>query len=197
MAGSSTSPAVGIPSEEADRLVAEAREGNQDAFASLFRASLPIVFSHLRSRCRDKTLAEDLTSETFMRALRAIGGFEGGSRDFLAWVLRIGRNIHLDHVKSGRVRWETVVEELPVEQATSSPEAEALGRIEGDELRAALAELTPEQQEVLQLRFLHGLPIAEVAVVVGRNEGAVKALQFRALKSLARVLAARGIGAGP
>jgi RNA polymerase sigma-70 factor, ECF subfamily len=186
--------AVEIPSQEADRLVEGARNGDAQAFASLFRSTLPIVFGNLRSRCGDRALAEDLTSEAYLRAMRAIPGFEGGSRDFLAWILRIARNLHLDHVKSGRFRLETVVDEMPERQSASTPEMEALGRVEGSQLREALGRLTPEQQEVLSLRFLQGLPIADVAEIVGRNEGAVKALQFRALRSLGRILTAQGLG---
>lgn len=181
-----------VPSAEADAAVARAVDGDGDAFASLFRAALPLVYRNLYGRCGDQALAEDLASETFLRALRSIGGFQGGSRDFLAWVLRIARNLFLDHVRSGRVRWEMVVEELPVVISSGDLEAEALGRIEGAELRRVLERLTPEQQEVVYLRFLEGLSVAEVAEVVGRNEGAVKALQFRAMKSLARLIAEAG-----
>ncbi|HVE93034.1 MAG TPA: RNA polymerase sigma factor [Actinomycetota bacterium] len=185
-------PAVTIPSPEADQLVQQAKAGDSDAFAALFRATLSIVFNFLYGRSKDRALAEDLASETFLKAMKAIGGFEGTSRDFLSWVLRIGRNQFLDHVKSGRVRWESVVEEMPASVAASNPEREALGRIEGEQLRRALKQLTPEQQEVLSLRFLQDLPIADVAAIVGREQGAVKAMQFRALRSLAKVLAAEG-----
>jgi RNA polymerase sigma-70 factor (ECF subfamily) len=183
-----------VPSPEADRLVERAIAGDADAFAALFRATLPIVHRNLFGRCGDTALAEDLTSDTYMRAMRAIGTFEGTSRDFLAWVLRIGRNRFLDHVRSGRVRWEVVVDEMPLVTATGDdPEEGAVTSVEGAEVRRALEELTPEQQEVVQLRFLEGLPVADVARIVGRNEGAVKALQFRALRSLGRVLTERGL----
>lgn len=179
---------IAIPSPEADELVRRAVGGDVDAFAELFRISLPIVYRNLYGRCGDSALAEDLASDTFLRAMRAIGGFEGGSRDFLAWVLRIARNRFFDHVKSGRVRWELVVDEAPITVSDLDPERDAVARVEGEALRKALAQLTPDQQEVVYLRFLQGLPIADVAEIVGRNEGAVKALQFRAIRSLGRVL---------
>lgn len=181
-----------IPSPEADALVGRAIGGDVDAFAELFRASLPVVYRNLYGRAGDAALAEDLTSETYLRALRAIVRFEGDSRDFLAWLLRIARNLFYDHVKSGRMRWEVVVSELPPHASTHDPEEDALERVEGASLRRALSELTPEQQEVVYLRFFEGLPVAQVAEIVGRNEGAVKALQFRALRSLERVLAELG-----
>lgn len=179
---------VSIPSPQADALVSRAQEGDEDAFAELFRATLPIVWGNLYGRCGDAALAEDLASDAYIRAMRAVQRFEGGSRDFLAWVLTIARNRFYDHVKSGRMKWEMVVDEMPIMPALSDPESEVLDRVESGVLREALEELTEEQQEVVHLRFFQGLPIADVAEITGRQEGAIKALQYRALRSLARVL---------
>lgn len=183
---------VAIPSPEADALVESAQDGDVDAFAQLFRATLPIVFRNLYGRSGDRALSEDLASEAYLRAMRSLHRFEGRSQDFLAWILRIARNLFLDHVKSGRVRWEVVVDEAPITVSGLDPESEALASVEGDELRRALAKLTDDQQEVVYLRFLQGLSIAEVAEIIGKQEGAVKALQFRALRTLARILLEEG-----
>lgn len=179
---------LSIPSSEADELVRRAVRGDEEAFAELFRATLPIVWGNLYGRCGDAALAEDLASDAYMRAMRAVDRFEGGSREFLAWVLTIARNRFYDHVKSGRMKWEVIVDEMPIRRASSDPEEEVLGGVEGDVLREALQELTAEQQEVVHLRFFQGFPISDVARITGRKEGAIKALQYRALRSLARVL---------
>jgi RNA polymerase sigma-70 factor, ECF subfamily len=180
---------VEIPSPEADELVDRAIAGDQDAFASLFEITLPSVYRYLYGRSGDATLAEDLAQDAYMRAMRAIRtSFKGASSEFLAWMIRIARNRFLDHVKSGRVRWEVVVDETPITLATGNPEIEAIERIAGGNLRNALNRLTPEQQEIVFLRFFQGLQIAEVAAATGRTEGAVKALQFRALRALERVI---------
>jgi len=185
---------VEIPSAEADELVVAAIAGDAEAFAALFRSTVAIVHRFLQARCGDAALAEDLTQDTFIRAMRAIGtSFRGGSSDFIAWVIRIARNRFLDHVKSGRVRWEVAVENVPVTISTGNPEGDVLATIEGLDLRRALSRLTGEQQEVIFLRFLQGLQISEVATVTGRSEGAVKALQFRALRSLQKILAEEGL----
>ena len=126
-----------------------------------------------------------------MKAVRT--SFTGGSSEFLAWLIRIARNRFLDHVKSGRVRWEVVVEEAPIMLATGDPETEALATVESGDLKLALARLTADQQEILYLRFFQGLAITEVATATQRTEGAVKALQFRALRALARILEAEGL----
>jgi RNA polymerase sigma-70 factor (ECF subfamily) len=187
-----------FPSEEADELVRRAIRGDSDAFAALFRITLPSVYRYLYGRCGDAALAEDLAQDSYVRAMRAIKtSFKGGSSDFLAWMIRIARNRFLDHVKSGRVRWEVVVDEMPVTVATGNPESEALASVQGRELRQALARLTEEQQEIVLLRFFNGLQIAEVAGATGRTEGAVKALQFRALRALARILDLEGAEVPP
>jgi RNA polymerase sigma-70 factor (ECF subfamily) len=181
---------VEIPSPEADELVERAIAGDADAFASLFEITLPSVYRYLYGRSGDATLAEDLAQDAYMRAMRAVRtSFKGASMEFLAWMIRIARNRFLDHVKSGRVRWEVVVEETPITFAAGNPEAEAIETVSGGSLRKALERLTPEQQEIVYLRFFQGLQIAEVAAVTGRTEGAVKALQFRALRALERVIA--------
>jgi RNA polymerase sigma-70 factor, ECF subfamily len=179
---------IEIPSPEADALVAAAIDGDRQAFASLFELTLPSVYRYLYGRCGDATLAEDLAQDAFIRAMRAVRtSFKGGSTEFLAWMIRIARNRFLDHVKSGRVRWEVVVDDIPVTFSRSDPEGEAIDRVAGADLRRSLRQLTPEQQEIVFLRFFQGLQIAEVASITGRTEGAVKALQFRALRSLERL----------
>lgn len=178
-----------IPSPEADALVERAIGGDVDAFADLFEITHPLVYRYLYGRCGNAALAEDLAQDSYLRAMRAVRtSFTGASTEFLSWVIRIARNRFLDHVKSGRVRWEVVVEETPITFATSDPESEALDKVAGDDIKRALNRLTDEQQEIVLLRFFQGLPIAEVASITGRTEGAVKALQFRALRALERVL---------
>ncbi len=186
-------PRIEIGSPEADALVRDAIGGDTDAFALLFRVTLPSVYRYLFGRCGDAALAEDLAQDSYLRAMRAVrSSFSGGSSEFLAWLIRIARNRFLDHVKSGRVRWEVVVEETPITLASGDPEMEALATVESADLKVALARLTADQQEILYLRFFQGLAITEVATATQRTEGAVKALQFRALRALARILEAEG-----
>jgi len=186
-------PRIEIGSPEADALVRDAIAGNTEAFAALFRVTLPSVYRYLFGRCGDAALAEDLAQDAYLRAMRAVrSSFTGGSSEFLAWLIRIARNRFLDHVKSGRVRWDVVVEETPITLAPGDPETEALSTVESGELKRALARLTADQQEILYLRFFQGLAITEVATATQRTEGAVKALQFRPLRALARILHAEG-----
>src|SRR5918996_5267417 len=131
---------VEIPSPEADELVDRAIAGDTDAFAKLFEITLPSVYRYLYGRCGDATLAEDLAQDSYMRAMRAIRtSFTGGSTEFIAWMIRIARNRFLDHVKSGRVRWEVVVDETPITLASGNPEIEALSTVESADMKRALA----------------------------------------------------------
>jgi len=185
---------IEIPSDDADHLVELAIRGDTDAFATLFRVTLPSVYRYLYGRCGDAALAEDLAQDSYLRAMKAVRtSFKGGSSEFVAWLIRIARNRFLDHVKSGRVRWEVVVDETPITLADGNPESEALATVEVADLKRVLERLTGDQQEILYLRFFQGLSIIEVATATQRSEGAVKALQFRALRALARILAAEGV----
>jgi RNA polymerase sigma-70 factor, ECF subfamily len=179
---------IEIPSPEADSLVERATKGDVDAFAELFEVTFSSVYRFLYGRCGDPSLAEDLAQDTYMRAMRAVTkSFQGRSSEFVAWIIRIARNRFFDHVKSGRVKWEVVVDEMPVTEASGS-EGDPLAAIESVWLRRVLERLTEEQQEIVYMRFFHGLGIAETAKVTGKSEGAVKALQFRALRAMERQL---------
>jgi RNA polymerase sigma-70 factor (ECF subfamily) len=133
--------------------------------------------------------AEDLTQETFVRALRRIGSVTYQGRDIGAWFVTIARNLIFDHVKSSRYRLESTTSEIvDYSPTTHGPEQQVLENATNDELRTAIAKLNPDQQECIQMRFLQGLSVAETAERMQRNEGAVKALQHRAVRRLATLL---------
>ena len=143
-------------------------------------------------RCiRDRAVAEDLTSETFLRALRRIGSISYQGRDVGAWFITIARNLVLDHLKSSRFRLEiSTAEPTEVPGLQSGPEATVLARAASAELLRAIASLGADQRECVVLRFLHGLSVAETAAAMDRGEGAIKALQHRAVRRLAQLLPA-------
>jgi len=134
-------------------------------------------------------LAEDLTSETFFRALRSMGSFRWQGKDFGAWLMTIARNLTADHYKAGRTRLEYATEDMGAhDSATEGPETSVLSSLTNETLLTALKELPSEQQECLIMRFLQGLSIAETAKVLGRSDGAVKQLQLRGVRNLAKLL---------
>ena len=151
------------------------------------------MYRFLYYRLGDRTQAEDLTSETFLRALRRISTVHEQGRDIGAWLVTIARNLMLDHVKSAQYRLCVSTEEIVdahLEQAGDVTEATALAALDQRALLEAVRRLAPEQQESIVLRFFQGLSLAETAEVMGRNAGAVKALQHRAMRRLHVLLSA-------
>ncbi len=170
-------------------LVALAQSGDGEAFAQLYDAYVDTVYRYVYYRVGARTLAEDLTSETFLRALRRIGTFTWQGRDFGAWLVTIARNLVADHFKSSRFRLEvTTGEMLDPDEVACSPEESVLEALSNASLLAAVKQLNAQQQECVTLRFLQGLSVAETARVMGKNEGAIKTLQYRAVRTLARLL---------
>jgi len=170
-------------------LVAAAQQGDQDAFGQLYDRYVDVVFRFVLFRVGDRPLAEDLTSETFLRALRRISSVSYQGRDVGAWFVTIARNLVLDHVKSSRYRLEmTTADILDSSADDRGPEHEVVEEATATELMRCVAQLGRDQQECIMLRFMQGLSVSETAAVMGRNEGAVKALQHRAVRRLAQLL---------
>jgi RNA polymerase sigma-70 factor (ECF subfamily) len=178
--------------EERGRLIALvelARKGDADAFGMLYDHYQGSVYRFLFYRTRSGTLAEDLTSETFFRALRNMQNFRWQGKDFGAWLMTIARNLATDHFKAGRTRLEMATEDMGVhDDATEGPENAVLASLTNEVLLKALTELPSEQKDCLVMRFLQGMSIAETASVLGRSEGAVKQLQLRGVRNLAKLM---------
>jgi RNA polymerase sigma-70 factor, ECF subfamily len=170
-------------------LVQASQAGDMAAFEQLFERYYDVVFRFVLFRTNDRPLAEDITSETFVRALRRIGSVQYQGRDIAAWFVTIARNLIFDHVKSSRYRLEsTQADMLDLSPSTHGPEQQVLDGATYEELLRCVGKLNPDQQECIQLRFLQGLSVAETASIMERNEGAVKALQHRAVRRLAQLL---------
>jgi RNA polymerase sigma-70 factor (ECF subfamily) len=170
-------------------LVRRTQAGDQEAFGQLYDRYHDMVFRYVLFRIGDRQLAEDLTAETFLRALRRIASVSYQGRDIGAWFVTIARNLVLDHVKSSRYRLEQTTSEIQdLSPATCGPEQQVLDGATHEELLRCVAKLNSDQKECIALRFLQGLSVAETARLMGRNEGAVKALQHRAVRRLAQLL---------
>ncbi|GAA1594549.1 ECF subfamily RNA polymerase sigma factor, BldN family [Streptomyces globosus] len=189
-----TSPAARRPTADSDQarmmdLVERAQAGEAEAFGRLYDQYSDTVYRYIYYRVGGKATAEDLTSETFLRALRRISTFTWQGRDFGAWLVTIARNLVADHFKSSRFRLEvTTGEMLDANEVERSPEDSVLESLSNAALLEAVRKLNPQQQECVTLRFLQGLSVAETARVMGKNEGAIKTLQYRAVRTLARLL---------
>lgn len=170
--------------------VSALRERDTEAFAGVYRTHAPGLFRYLVKQLRDRTAAEDLTSETFVRALRGSLTLRESTEDIRPWLVRIARNVLIDHWRAARTRQEivTVVPESD-QYVLPDPAATLIEESERRRVLACLDQLSEEQGECLRLRFLHEYSVAETATVMARQPGAVRALQYRALRRLAELMA--------
>lgn len=170
-------------------LVELAQQGDSEAFGLIYDRYVDTVYRYILVRVGSSHLAEDLTSETFLRALRRLDSFSWQGRDIAAWFITIARNLITDHAKSARFRMEvTTADMLDADSRVPAPDGEVLQRLRDERLIEAVKTLKPEQAECVVLRFLQGLSLAETAEVLGKSEGAIKQLQLRAVRALHRQL---------
>lgn len=170
-----------------------AQNGDSAAFGRLYDQYAHVVYRYVLFRVSDHCLAEDITSETFLRALRRIASVSYQGRDVAAWFITIAKNLVLDHVKSSRNRLEVPSYELVHGSPTTGaqqrgPEHHVLAAATQVELQRCVRALNPDQRECIRLRFGHGLSVTETAELMQRNEGAIKALQHRAVRRLGQLL---------
>ncbi|MEU9921928.1 RNA polymerase sigma factor [Streptomyces griseoluteus] len=206
---SSQANATIITPEAVTELAARASAGDRDAFATLYNGHRGMVFSYLVTRTRSRVLAEDLTSETFARALASIDRFSenAASGGFGGWLYRIARNLHIDHVRKLSTRMEAPTLLTSFEN-TATGSSEVLERsAESTTLReldlvdvaatldVALAAITPVQRECLRLRYVEGLTLQETAVRMGKRIGAIKTLAFRGLAGARTALTTEDVAA--
>ena len=172
-------------------LVHRAQGGDTEAFGELYDRYVDLVYRYVYYRVGSAQVAEDLTSETFLRALRRLSSFTWQGRDVGAWFVTIARNLIADHYKSSRYRLEMTTDDVSESGAPltqEGPENAVLEAMQNKVLLEAVKQLNAEQQECIVLRFLQGLSVSETAQAMGKNDGAIKALQYRAIRTLGRLL---------
>ena len=171
-------------------LVEAAQRGDADAYGQLWSQYRGVVLAFVQCRVGDPVLAEELTSETFLRGLRRLDSVSYQGRDVAAWFVTIARNLILDHVKSARYRLEVPCWEFT--DADRGIATDVAGVVErrsvAEWLRRCVASLSADYARVIELRFYEGLSVDEAAAVMGRGPGALKALQHRAVRRLAELV---------
>jgi RNA polymerase sigma-70 factor (ECF subfamily) len=181
--------AVSDDLDDEDELIRLAQAGDGAAFGRLYDRYLPSIYRYTYSKTSSRSAAEDLTSETFLRAFRAIARRPRAHLNFAAWLVTIARNVVIDHHRSGWSRLAIVTDEVdPQVDDSMGPEQAALASVSEAALRGALSLLPDDQRECLLLRFFAGLSISETAAAMDRTDGAVKQLQFRATNRLRRII---------
>ena len=167
--------------------IRRAQTGDAQVISALYERYYRGIYRYLYYRVGDRQIAEDLTSEVFLRMLRFIAGFHPPASMFQSWLFQIARNLAIDHYRkmSGR-------ENLPLEERMAAANVDLDRTVEhnltSQSLRQALDRLTEDQRDVILMRFVAEMPLAQVARVLHKSEDAVKGLQRRALLALRRIL---------
>jgi RNA polymerase sigma-70 factor (ECF subfamily) len=173
-------------------LLKQAQAGDSEAFAALYHAHVQVIFRYIAYRVNDMQLAEDLTGDVFTKALESLPKYVDQGRPLRAWLYRIARARVIDHYRKVNRRAQESELDEEAQAVTMNLDDSLLRRQAAKALREAITHLTDEQQQVVILRFFEGHRIEVVAQMMGKQPNAIKALQFRAIRTLASRLERKG-----
>lgn len=173
--------------QEEESLVQQAKQGDQQAFARLYEEHFDRIYRYVIVRIGDRLEAEDMTQQVFINALESISSFRWRNVPFAAWLFRIAHNQVVDHLRKKGKRAVVPLDES-LAKVDADPQLIAERNMEIEHLVLATKCLTEAQCEVISLRFTGGLSVREVADIMGRSQGAVKALQHSAIVALRQSL---------
>ena len=169
-------------------LVRRARRRDPEAFAQLYEAYFDKIYRYIIFKIGDEMEAEDMTQQVFLKALQSISSFKWTGKPFSAWLFRIAHNQVVDYFRKKTKRVSVPIDEAPVIADDSDVQLITEQRLDIEQLVTASERLTEAQREVISLRFSGGLSVAEAAEVMGKSQGAIKALQHSAIAALRRIL---------
>jgi RNA polymerase sigma-70 factor (ECF subfamily) len=175
-----------LPNER--QLVLQAQAGNSEAFGQLYDAYMERIYRFVYFRVEDQQTAEDITSQVFLKAWSNLDRFQFSRTPYLAWLYTIAHNAVIDHYRTRKVT--TALDDVQLSQPDHSDavESEIDMTAEMQSVKVALQTLTDDQQKVLTLKFIEGMSNNEIARLLGKREGAIRALQMRGLQALAKQL---------
>jgi len=173
--------------QDEQSLVHRAQQGDKEAFAQLYESHFDKIYRYVVLRIGNKTEAEDVTQRVFLNALQSIRSFKWKGIPFSAWLFRIAHNLVVDYLRKTKKVVITPLDESSA-RSDSNPQLAAEQRLDIEQLTLATKRLTKAQREVISLRFAGELSVAESAKVMGKSEGAVKALQHSAIVALRKTL---------
>lgn len=176
-----TSETVTHNETEIARLVERAAGGDFRAFGELYSIYLDRIYRYVFYQVKDKMTAEDLTEEIFLKAWKAVKSYKGKGQSFSAWLYRIARNHAIDDL---RARGRCTSLEVETTAAVGNPEQEAEGKLMQRKLLETISYLPPQQKQVIILKFIEGLDNREIEQIMGKNQGAIRVMQMRALATL-------------
>ena len=164
-----------------------ARQRDSAAWSSIYKEFSLRLYRYIFLKVQNRQLAEDISEMVFLRALEAIDKYEMRGLPFSSWLFRIAHNLIIDHLRKNKGDRELPLEDVSL-PSRDDPAATAEKGIALEQVRGAMKQLTKIQQEVVEMRFAAELNIAEIAKIMGKSEGAIKALQHSAIQSLRKIL---------
>jgi RNA polymerase sigma-70 factor (ECF subfamily) len=173
-------------------VLARAKHGDEAAFTVLFRAMQPVLLRYL-TVLAGPSAAEDLAAETWIGALRGLAKFRGNESDLRGWLVTIARARWVDYVRAATRRPEELTEAPPEQRAPDDVAGAVVARASSAEALALIAQLPAEQAEIVTLRVVAALDVAEVAQITGKTANHVRVLCHRGLRRLAEVMTAAGV----
>ncbi len=173
--------------QEEENLVKRALQGDQMAFTRLYEEYFDKIYRYVVIRIGDRTEAEDMTQQVFLKAVKSISSYKWKGKPFAAWLYRIAHNQVVDYLRKKKKQPATLLDESLV-SSDSNPQQMAEHNLNIEQLNIATRQLTEAQRDVISLRFAGGLSVAQVAQAMGRSQGAVKALQHSAILALRKIL---------
>ncbi len=164
-----------------------AQQGSPDDVGELYNRYYQRIYRYLYYRTGDPKIAEDLTADVFVKMVQSLGSFHPENTPFHAWLFQVARNLVIDYYRRSAAHPQVSIHE-DLHSSDSSPDSVAEFRLTMTRLAGAMALIEESQRDVLLLRFIEGLPIAETAEILRKSEDAVKALQYRGLNALRTML---------
>jgi RNA polymerase sigma-70 factor (ECF subfamily) len=175
--------------QDEESLVQRAKQHDQEAFARLYDEYFDKIYRYVALKIGDKTEAEDMTQQVFLKALQSISSFKWKGVPFSAWLYRIAHNQVVDYLRKKKRRPATLLDESLVSgDSENTPQLMVERNVDTEQLLAATQRLTDAQREVISLRFTSELSTAQVAEIMGKSQGAIKALQHSAIVALRKAL---------
>ena len=173
--------------QDEESLVRRAQQKDQRAFTELYEAYFDKIYRYVTIKIGDRTEAEDMTQQVFLKALESISSFKWKGVPFSAWLYRIAHNQVIDYYRRQKKRPDTLKDDAVV-VSDSNPQQVAERSLDIEQVMSATRKLTDSQREVISLRFSGGLSTSEVANIMGKSQGAIKALQHSAIVALRKAL---------
>ena len=170
-----------------ESLVRRAQQHDQDAFAQLYEEYFDKIYRYITLKIGNRTEAEDMTQQVFLNAIKSISSFRWRGIPFSAWLFRIAHNQMVDYFRKKAKHATISLDEVLVSNG-NNPQLVAEQNLDIERLLLATEQLTQAQREVISLRFASELSIAQVARVMGKSQGAIKALQHSAIVALRKTL---------